>query len=420
MTSVDTSSPAAPTLDHVVVVGASLAGLRACESLRTEGFAGQITLVGAEPHLPYDRPPLSKRLLSGEWEPERIQLRKPDDFDALGLQLELGRRAVGLDSARGEVTLDDGRALRFDGLVIATGASPRRLPEQSHAGGIHELRTLDDALALRAELREGARLVVIGAGFIGLEVAATARAAGCSVSVVEALPAPLVRGLGAEMGAAVAQVHARHGVDLRCDTRISGIAMADGRVTGVELEGGELLPADVVVVGIGVTPATDWLDSSGLTIADGVVCDATLCTGVPGIYAAGDVARWPHPLYGEEMRAEHWTNAAEQGALAARNLLAAAAGQPTAAYDAVPFVWSDQFTSRIQFLGRSAAQHADTVVEVVAGDPEEGPFVALYGRAGRLWGVLGVSMPRLVMPYRAMLAAGATWEQALEKARGAA
>ncbi len=404
-------------MQHVVVVGASLAGLRACESLRQEGFDGQITLVGADPEIPYDRPPLSKKVLAGEWEVERIRLRTLDDFRSLDLDLRLGVRATGLDTAARVVTLDAGQALPYDGLIIATGASPRRLPDQPALDGVLELRTLADSVALRDRIADGtARVTVIGAGFIGLEVAATARQRGCFVTVLEGAPSPLIRGLGVELGAAAASVHSRNGVDLRCGVQIVGIDGTAGRVTGVRLGDGAVVASDVVVVGIGVAPNTDWLAGSGLEVRDGIVCDASLNAGVPGVYAAGDCARWPNGAFAgfddEEMRVEHWTNAAEQGAAAARNLLAVSRGEPTTPFESVPFFWSDQFDSRIQFVGRA---HGGDEVHLFAGSTD-GAFAALYGYEGRLRGVLGVSMPKMVMPFRALLAAKATWAEAVAKA----
>ena len=396
-------------LHHVVVVGASLAGLRACEALRTDGFTGRVTLIGAEPHLPYDRPPLSKKVLAGDWEPDRIALRQAEDLDALGLDIRLGVPAAALDLDGRAVTLADGAVVPFDGLIIATGSATRRLPGQADVPNVHELRTLDDSLALRARIADGtARVVVIGAGFIGLEVAATARARGCSVTVLEGAPAPLIRGLGAAMGVAATAVHAEAGIDVRCD-----VAVAELLADGVRLADGTIVPADVIVVGIGVAPATGWLDGSGLDLRDGIVCDATLAAGPAGVYAAGDVARWPNDLFGEEMRVEHWTNAAEQGAAAARNLLATAGGGSAAAYAPVPFFWSDQARHRIQFLGRSATEDDGDVVEVVVGRPAEHRFLALYGRRGRLWGALGVNVPRLVMPYMKPLERRVSWDDAL-------
>jgi len=404
-------------MDHVVVVGASLAGLRACETLRSEGFEGWITLVGAEAEVPYDRPPLSKKLLAGDWEPDRIRLRKPDDFDSLRLDLRLGVRATGLDTANRELTLADDTVLTYDGLIIATGAACRRLPDQPDLDGVCELRTLADSLDLRARIASGtARVTVIGAGFIGLEVAATARQLGCTVTVLEGAPSPLIRGLGVEMGAAVASVHGRNGVDLRCGVQIAAIDGDGTRVTGVRLVDGEVVASDVVVVGIGVAPATDWLAGSDLVIRDGIVCDDGLWTGEAGVFAAGDCARWHNHIFDPhddaEMRVEHWTNAAEQGAVAALNLLAVSRGEPTAPYEAVPFFWSDQFDSRIQFVGRA---HGGDEVHVFAGSTD-GAFAAMYGYEGRLRGVLGVSMPKMVMPFRTLIAAGATWDEALAKA----
>lgn len=395
-------------MEHVVVVGASLAGLRAAETLRQGGFTGGITMIGAEAHMPYDRPPLSKKLLAGEWEPERITLRKPEALADLDLVWRLGVAATGLDTQSKRVHLADGTSETYDGLVIATGATPVRLPGQPEVAGVHALRTLDDALALRSQLRPGRKVVVIGAGFIGLEAAATARTAGCEVTVLEGLPAPLVRGLGPSMGRAIAAVHERNGIRVRCEVRVQAIEIDESglEVSGVRLEGGEVLPADVVLVGIGVRPATSWLEgAAGIELRDGVVCDATLAAGPEGVVAAGDLVRWPNkafgdPAVGEEMRVEHWTNAAEQGAAAARTLLAWATGDEPSPYQAIPFFWSDQFDARIQFLGRSSS---DDDVDVAYGSVDEAKFVALYSRDGVLRGALGVSSPRVLMPLRALL-----------------
>ena len=401
-------------MDRIVVVGASLAGLWACESLRNGGYTGIITLIGEEAHQPYDRPPLSKALLKGEMEPERILLRKPDALAESDLDLRLGVRATAFDALAGAVTLDTGEVVVGDGVIIATGSAPRALPGQPELDGVTMLRTLDDSLDLRRRLANHPRVVVIGAGFIGLEVAATATQTGCAVTVLEGAPAPMMRGLGAEMGAAVARVHARNGVDVRCGVQVAGIDGDGGRVTGVRLGDGQVVPADVVVVGIGVSPATEWLAGSGLDLRDGIVCDESL-RAAPRIYAAGDCARWVNPLFGEsgeEMRVEHWTNAAEQGSAAAANLLAELAGQERTPYAPVPFFWSDQFDSRIQFVGRA---HGDDEVRVVGGD-FDGKFVALYGHAGRLRGVLGVGMPKPVMRMRKLLGERASWDDAVAHA----
>jgi 3-phenylpropionate/trans-cinnamate dioxygenase ferredoxin reductase subunit len=394
-------------MNTIAIAGASLAGLRAAESLRRLGFSGRIALVGAEPHRPYDRPPLSKEILQGKWGPERTALRREGTWDELALDWRLGVRATALELGARELALSDGSRLRFDGLVIATGATPRALRGQPALAGVHTLRTLDDALAIRSALEKSPRVAVVGAGFIGAEVAASCRARGLDVVVIEALPAPLSRGLGMQMGELCAALHRDHGVDLRTGV---GVAALEGgqRVERVRLSDGGVVAADLVVVGIGVSPETAWLEGSGLRLEDGVVCDAT-CTAAPGVVAAGDVARWTNPLFdGESMRVEHWTNAVEQGAAAAAALLAGPdAAQPFAN---VPFFWSDQYDVKIQFAGRSAP---DDELLVVDGSLAERRFVALYGRRGRLVGALAFSRPRLAIAYRRLIAARASWEEAL-------
>ena len=404
-------------MNHVAIVGASLAGLRASETLRAEGFNGDITVITAEEQTFYDRPPLSKKLLAGEWEPDRVASRKADNIDALQLTMRTGVAATGLDTVSRTLQLSDATTVSFDGLIIATGGVVRTLPNQPNIKGVHTLRTLSDSMALREQLVPGARLVVIGAGFIGLEVAATARTRGADVTVLEGLASPLIRALGAQMGAAVASVHERNGVIVRCGVQVQRI-VGDISVTGVELGNGEIVAADVVLVGIGVAPATQWLETSSLVLRDGVVCDDTLNVGVPAIYAAGDVARWPNALFADvepDMRVEHWTNAAEQGAVAAKNLLIVHAGEQPTPYAAVPFFWSDQFDSRVAFLGRA---RADSVVDVVAGDLDS-RFCAIYSTNDRLTAVLGVSMPKLVMPARVLLQQSTSRSEALAHFRAA-
>ncbi len=399
-------------MQNIVIVGASLAGTRAAETLRAGGFTGTITVIGNEAHMPYDRPPLSKNFLAGEWDAERVALRKPEALETLDITWRLGSAATALDTGAGTVTLASGEQVHYDGLIIATGGTVRRLPGQPEIKGVHVLRTLDDAELLRGELTDGARVVVIGAGFIGLEAAATATKRGAKVTVLEGLEAPLIRALGAEMGSAIGDVHARNGVEIRCGVGVAEI-QGNGRVTGVALTNGEVIEADVVIVGIGVAPATQWLEGSGLTVRDGVVCDANLCAGPPNVFAAGDVLRWPNALFADveaDMRVEHWTNAAEQGAHAANNLLAALNNGEQTAYEAVPFFWSDQFDARIQCLGRPSA---NAVVDVVAGSTAEGKWCAMYSVNNRLTAVLGVSQPKLVMPSRALLSAHTTRDEAL-------
>ncbi len=393
----------------------SLAGLRAAETLRHAGFDGRISAIGAEHHLPYDRPPLSKELLAGKWEPEGVVLRK-QGVDDLDLDWRLGRRAVSLDLAERRVELDGGEQVSFDGLVIATGSEPRRLPPTAfgnNAGdldGVFVLRTLDDAMAIRGRLDARPRVVVIGAGFIGAEVAATCRGRALEVTVLEALPQPMVRGLGPAIGAVCAALHRDHGVDLRLGVSVTAVE-GDGRVERVRLADGAVIDADLVVVGIGVTPVTSWLEGSGLTVADGVVCDET-CLAAPGVVVAGDAARWRNPLFdGESMRLEHWTNATEQGVAAAERLLVGdGAAQPFAP---VPFVWSDQYEVKIQSVGRF---NAEDELHVAHGTLDERRFVALFGRGDRLVGALGFGRPRQVMQYRRMISERRSVAEALEHA----
>ena len=398
-------------MQSVTVVGASLAGMRAAEALRREGFDGTVTVVGDETDAPYDRPPLSKQVLAGEWPPERVALYDNDTLADLRLSWRLGRRAVGFDAASRTVTLDDGERLTSDGVVIATGARTRTLRGTESLAGVYTLRTLADSLAIRAEFdATPGRVVVVGAGFIGAEVAATARDRGLDVTMVEMAETPLERVLGAAMGGVCAEVHVDHGVDLRLGVGVESLS-GTGRVEQVVLTDGTRLDADVVVVGVGVIPNTDWLEGSGLEIANGVVCDET-CLAAPGVVAAGDVARWPNRLFGESMRVEHWDNAIGQGTAAARRLLAGdGGGEPFAP---VPWFWSDQYDRKIQLAGRSGPN--DEVV-VVTGEPAERRFAAIYGRAGRIVAVLGFNRPRHVMQYRRLIAKGASWDEALEFAR---
>jgi 3-phenylpropionate/trans-cinnamate dioxygenase ferredoxin reductase component len=398
----------------IAVVGASLAGLRAAEELRRLGHDGDLVMVGAEPHLPYDRPPLSKELLVGDWEPEQTTLRR-QGFDDLDFDWRLGRRATALDAAGRTLDLDDGDRIEFDGLVIATGSTPRALPDQPAYEGIFMLRTLDDALALRAALERGPRVVVVGAGFIGAEVAAACRRRHLDVTVLEALPSPMVRGLGPVLGDALGALHRDHGVDLRVSAGVDGFeADGSGRVARVLLADGGAVEADVVVVGVGVVPATAWLEGSGLTVDNGVVCDET-CLAAPGIVAAGDVARWPNPVFdGELMRLEHWTNAAEQGVVAAQRLLAS--DEEAEPFAPVPFVWSDQYDVKIQVAGHV---RGDDTMEIVDGSIEERRFVAILGRAGRLVGAVAFSRPRLLMQYRRMVLERTSFDDALASARAA-
>jgi 3-phenylpropionate/trans-cinnamate dioxygenase ferredoxin reductase subunit len=402
-------------LRSIVVVGASLAGVRAAEELRRLGYDRALTIVGEESHVPYDRPPLSKQLLSGEWAQERLHLPSMSD-DYLDADWRRGERATALDLADRSVTLASGESLAYDGLVIATGAAATRLPFGHDLAGVHLLRTLDDGLALLADIEAGPRrVVVIGAGFIGAEVASTCRRRNLAVTLIEALPTPLGRVLGDEIGSMIGAIHQDEGVDLRMGVGVEGIE-GSGRVERVRLTDGTTVDADVVVVGIGVRPNTGWLEGSGLTLDDGVVCDPS-CLAAPGVVAAGDVARWTNPVFDASMRVEHWDNAIDQGGHAAARLLADAAAphEPGTPFAPVPWFWSDQYDVKIQMAGRTA--QADRV-EVVEGSLDEGKFTAFYGRAGRLTGVLGVNRPRRVMQFRRRIADGVTWDEAVAAIAG--
>ena len=393
-------------LGTVAVVGASLAGLRAAQALRRSGFDGQLVVIGEEDTPPYDRPPLSKEVLAGKWDAERTRLLRPED-EGLAIEWRLGRGAAALDLAGKRVLLAGGASVPFDGLVLATGAFARRLPGTPPLEGIHVLRTLADCLALRGALDKSPRVAVIGAGFIGMEVAATCRGRGLAVTVIEALAAPLERGLGAQLGAYVGEIHREQGVDLRLGAKVARF-LGERRVEALELADGARVPADVVVVGIGAAPATRWLEGSGLELADGVLCDASCrTTRAPFAVAAGDVARWPNALFGETMRIEHWTNATEQADHAVQTLLAGESGG--APFAPVPFVWSDQYDKKIQLAGR--IEDADQT-RLVDGSLAERRFVMLFGRGGRLRGVLGMNRPRLVMKYRGLIRGGARFEDA--------
>jgi 3-phenylpropionate/trans-cinnamate dioxygenase ferredoxin reductase component len=402
-----------PVSGTIVVVGASLAGWRAATALRKGGHAGPIVVIGAEAHHPYDRPPLSKHFLTGRVDADQLGLEQAVDLD---LTLRLGRKAISLDLDGGTVSLDDGSTVHFDGLVIATGAHPRTLPGLNPAlapAGVHVLRTVDDASNIKADLAGARRLVVVGAGFIGLEVASSAIAMDLDVTVLEIAPVPLERAVGPEIGALVAEWHREHGVDLRLGVGVAGVVGTD-RVEGVRLAGStgdQVLAADVVVIGVGVAPTTTWLDGSGLEVVDGVRADSRLRVlaggrPVPNVVAAGDVVRWDNPSTGEPTRLEHWTNAAEQGQAAAQTLLW---GDEAEEFAPVPYFWSDQFDRKIQMVG---SYEAGDDLEIVDGSFEARRFAAAIGRAGRLVGAIGFSRPAKVMAMSRLIAEGAAFPPA--------
>lgn len=382
---------------NVVIVGASLAGLRTAETLRARGYGEPITLVGAEPELPYDRPPLSKEYLAQEKPAATPLLRERDAYGELDVELRLGIRATALDPLRSRVTLADGEEVPYTTLVIATGADARRFPLAEGLDGFRTLRTVADAALLRADLDRRPRVVVLGGGFIGAEVAAAARRRELDVDLVEVLAAPMSTALGSRVGELLGRLHRDQGVSVRC--RVSAVRVNGGRcVEMLELSDGTRIETDLVVMGLGVVPATGWLAGSGLDISDGVRCDTGLqAVGATNIYAAGDVARWTHPLFGESLRVEHWTNANEHAEVVASSIL----GEVKSPVG-VPYVWSDQYDKKIQIVGRPRASDDVTVIE----DPVDGRHLAVYERAGRVVGMLTVDSPRTMLRGRKAIAAG--------------
>lgn len=387
----------------VAIVGGSLAGVHAAEALRESGFQGEITLVSGEDMLPYDRPPLSKEALLTGIQPSKLLLRAPEWYADNVITTRLGRQAVGLDVRRRTIQLDDDSTLDYDGLVIATGSRARRLPTVDGVRDPHVVRELRDAATLRDELAPGKHLVLIGGGFICLEIASTARQLGLDVTVVEVAQVPLARALGDNVGRWFRDLHSRNGVAVECGAALEKVE-SSGKGARIHLGSGRTLDADVVVAGIGATPATDWLFDSGLDLANGVRCDANLQTSVPGVVAAGDVARWYNPAFDEEMRVEHWTNAVEQGRHAASTLLGN--GE---AFSSVPYFWTDQHDARMRFVGRAEAAD-DVVVETM----EDNKLVALYGRDGFIRGAVCVNAPKQLAKYRRAIHDNVTWGEVSE------
>ncbi|MER6736955.1 NAD(P)/FAD-dependent oxidoreductase [Streptomyces puniciscabiei] len=384
----------------VAVVGASLAGLSAARSLRKRGYDGRLVVVGGEVHRPYDRPPLSKEFLAGAIGEADLALETDDE--ALDAEWLLGARATGLDRTERAVRLADGREIRADGVVIATGAAARTLPGTEGLAGVHVLRTLDDARALRDDLARGGRLVVIGGGFVGAEVASTAYTLGLDVTVVEAAPTPLAAPLGEAMGAVVSALHTDHGVRLLCGVGVKGLS-GERRVDAVLLEDGRSIPADTVVVGVGARPCVEWLAGSGVALDNGVKCGADGRTSVAQVVAVGDCANWYDPHTGAHRRVEHWTGALERPDAAVAALLAHGATEP--GVPRPPYFWSDQYGVKIQFVGHAAGADSVTVEE---GSTDDRSFLAVYRRAGRPVAVLGMNQPRLFTRWRKQFASAAS------------
>lgn len=406
-------------MSSVVIVGASLAGLRAAEVLREEGFDGPITLVNEEQQAPYNRPPLSKQYLSGEWEQDRVQLRTAEQTSTLNLQFRNGIRAQHLNLNETSVVLSDGTELVFDGLIIATGARNRSLPILEGRPGVFSLRTLDDAQQLRTALSTAKSLLVVGGGFIGCEVASTARGLDISVCIVEPQHTLMLRGLGEQIGVALTNFHRQQGVDVRCDTSVTQVS-DDGNTTTVQLSDGTTLTPDVIVVGIGAVPNSEWLATSDIACDNGVLtdefCRVMTVNGShpPHIVAAGDIARSFSPRLGHVSKSEHWTAAQEQGANAARTLLCDLIDRSSDAplHDPLPYIWSDQFGKKIQIVGHLQAEDS---IHLAKGSFDEGKFLALVGRQGQFVGAVGMGMVPAIVQARTLLAEPTNINNAIEK-----
>jgi NADPH-dependent 2,4-dienoyl-CoA reductase/sulfur reductase-like enzyme len=388
--------------DRVVIVGASAAGVTAATVLRAEGHAGDVVLVGDESDIPYDRPPLSKQFLDGTWEEDRLALCSADQLRDAAIDLRLGVSAVGLDRAQRRVLTSTGDSIAYDVLVIATGVRARMPGPWRGMPGVLALRTLGEARELRTRLGQARRAVVVGAGFIGAEAAASIATRGIEVTLVDPLPFPMAGVLPAPVASMLLQTHLDHGVKVRCGVSVDALEFdRAGRLRGVRLSEGTQEPADVVVVGLGAVPNADWLDGSGLRIDDGIWCDE-FCIAEPGIYAAGDIASWINNRFGARMRVEHRFHASEQAAYVARSIVK---GREVEPFAPIPFFWSDQFDVRLQAFGHVSPRHEFRVVE---GSLELRRFVATCSDEQRIMGVIGVGMPRQTRAVRSLVTSAAS------------
>jgi NADPH-dependent 2,4-dienoyl-CoA reductase/sulfur reductase-like enzyme len=396
--------------ERVVIVGGSLAAARTIQGLRAEGYAGPITLISDETHEPYDRPPLSKDILTGVEDWSRYALLTPEELQDNMLELRLGERATGLDLARRTVYAG-ANEYDFNYLVIATGSRARQIPNARGLGGVYTIRSREDSEAVRSALRRHSEVLVVGFGFIGCEVAASARRLGLDVTVVDSSPEPYAQ-FGREFSSRLLKIHRDNGVRLLLGRRVSRF-LGRGDVEEVELDDGTRLSVPLVVVGVGSQPNQEWLRGSGLTVSDGVETDSTLLAA-PGIFAAGDIASWPNQIFGRRMRVEHWTNASEQGRLVARNIVGYDQRQ---AYRGIPYFWSDQHGYRIQFMGDLTAFDSALWFRK-SGD--EVSAVGIFGKSGGVVGVAGINSIRHVMSLRRFIQSKSSWYSAEETLRGLA
>lgn len=390
-------------MDRVLIVGGSLAGVNAAEALREHGFDGDLTLISAEESLPYDRPPLSKQMLLTDMAPEQLLLKESYWYEKNGIDVVLGNSARGLDPIAQRVALSDGTEREYDGLVIATGSAVRELSVAQGEPRLHVLHSMNDAIRLRAEFAWGKHLVLVGGGFIGLEVAAAARSQGLDVTVIARGPAPLSRVFVGDIGLWFQGLHERNGVDLRCGSALDTIKWGINGAA-VTLTDGSVINADIVVAGVGSTPAVEWLSKSGIEITNGLACTPDLMTSVRNVVAAGDVVSWRNPIFDEEMRVEHWTNAVEQGRHAAATLLG-----NRDPFASVPYFWTDQFDTKMRFVGRTTS--ADQAkIETQTDDK----LVATFGRDGVVIGAVCIGAPRQLAKYKVAIQNRTPWDEALE------
>ncbi|MEX0427725.1 NAD(P)/FAD-dependent oxidoreductase [Nocardioides sp. DS6] len=400
-------------MSRTVIVGASVGGVRTAQALRSEGYDGEIVLLERETELPYNKPPLSKALLKGTSDADSIRLLTREAAEELDLELVLGAEVTALDPALRQIQLADDTRIAYDNVVVATGADARPSP-WGRCPGVHVVRTLADARRLRADLDNGGTIVVVGSGFIGAEVAATARDLGLEVHLVDPLPTPMSRGFEESVGRIFLGLHQDHGVQPHFGTGVEGIDGERGSFT-VRLSDGTALSAGAVVVGIGADPNTTWLASSGLAVEDGLVCDQYLrAEGAPGVYAVGDVCRWRDATTDELIRVEHWTNAVDQALCVARTIVAPDSPRP---YHAIDYVWSDQYDWKIQVVGH----HEGAVADTLLGDVASGCFAVLYaGPGGSLLGAAVANWPKALITTRKAMAAGSTYDDVLAKLEPAA
>ncbi|RKT08942.1 3-phenylpropionate/trans-cinnamate dioxygenase ferredoxin reductase subunit [Streptomyces sp. 1114.5] len=385
----------------IVIVGASLGGAKAAEALREAGYRGGIVLIGEEHERPYERPPLSKGYLQGKTSREKIYVHPPQWYGEQDVTLRLGTAVTSIDPAGHTVTLADDGRIEYDKLLLTTGSVPRRLPVPgADQDGVLYLRRVEDSDRIRAALRPGARIAVVGAGWIGLEVAAAAREAGAEVTVLEALELPLLRVLGREVAQVFADLHRAHGVDLRFGVKVAELTGDRGTVTGVRLGDGTTVAADAVVVGIGISPATGLAEAAGLEVDNGIKTDRQLRTSDPDVFAAGDAANAYHPLFDRHIRVEHWANAVNQPRTAARAML----GQPDAVYDRVPYFFTDQYDLGAEYVGYVEPDGYDRVV--FRGDPAAREFIAFWLSGGRVRAGMNVNVWDVTDPIRELVRSG--------------